>query len=109
MANTKTLKIITSEEVRVSAYQSKSTVTIDNPEVIEMLSEVAWEDIVTYIQSEKTDPDEVFTDDQLYEWAEKNGYDISARKLAQMFIENFKKFGNTSKEIRDAGPQDLTS
>ena len=38
-------------------------------------------------------------------WAEKNGYDTSARKLAQMFVENFKKFGNTSKEVRDAGPQ----
>ncbi len=38
-------------------------------------------------------------------WAEKEGYDNSARKLAQMFVENFKKFGNTAKEIRDAGPQ----
>jgi len=38
-------------------------------------------------------------------WAEKEGYDNSARKLAQMFVENFKKFGNTTKEIRDAGPQ----
>jgi len=38
-------------------------------------------------------------------WAEKDGYDLSARKLAQMFIENFGKFGNTPKEILDAGPQ----
>lgn len=38
-------------------------------------------------------------------WAEKEGYDSSAKKLAQMFVENFKKFGNTAKEIRDAGPQ----
>ena len=38
-------------------------------------------------------------------WAEKDGYDLSARKLAQMFVENFKKFGNTPQEIRDAGPQ----
>jgi len=37
-------------------------------------------------------------------WAEKDGYDTSAKKLAQMFVENFRKFGNTSKEIRDAGP-----
>ena len=38
-------------------------------------------------------------------WSEKDAYDHSARKLAQMFVENFKKFGNVSKEIRDAGPQ----
>ena len=38
-------------------------------------------------------------------WSEKDAYDLSARKLAQMFVENFKKFGNVSKEIRDAGPQ----
>ncbi len=38
-------------------------------------------------------------------WVEKDAYDLSARKLAQMFVENFKKFGNTPKEIREAGPQ----
>ncbi len=38
-------------------------------------------------------------------WAEKGGYDTSARKLAQMFVDNFKKFGNTAEEICDAGPQ----
>ena len=38
-------------------------------------------------------------------WSEKDAYDHSARKLAQMFVENFEKFGNVSKEIRDAGPQ----
>ncbi|MGB6463856.1 MAG: phosphoenolpyruvate carboxykinase (ATP) [Nitrosotalea sp.] len=38
-------------------------------------------------------------------WSEKNAYDISAKKLAQMFVENFRKFGNVSKEIVDAGPR----
>ena len=38
-------------------------------------------------------------------WSEKDAYDLSARKLAQMFVENFKKFGNVSKEKTDAGPQ----
>ena len=37
-------------------------------------------------------------------WVEKDAYDLSAKKLAQMFVENFKKFGDTSKEIVDAGP-----
>lgn len=38
-------------------------------------------------------------------WSEKDAYDLSAKKLAQMFVENFKKFGNVSKEIIEAGPQ----
>lgn len=38
-------------------------------------------------------------------WSEKDAYDISAKKLAQMFVENFRKFGNVSKEIMVAGPQ----
>ncbi len=37
-------------------------------------------------------------------WVEKDAYDLSAKKLAQMFVENFKKFGDTPKEIMDAGP-----
>lgn len=37
-------------------------------------------------------------------WIEKDAYDLSAKKLAQMFVENFRKFGDTPKEIRDAGP-----
>lgn len=42
--------------------------------------------------------------DQRNTWTEKDAYDHSAKKLAQMFVENFKKFGETPKEIRDAGP-----
>ena len=38
-------------------------------------------------------------------WVEKDAYDLSARKLARMFIENFNKFGETSQETLDAGPQ----
>ena len=32
-------------------------------------------------------------------------YDLSAKKLAQMFVENFSKFGDASADIRTAGPQ----
>ena len=38
-------------------------------------------------------------------WIDKDSYDLSAKKLAQMFTENFTKFNNVSQEIRDAGPQ----
>jgi len=38
-------------------------------------------------------------------WDNKDSYDISAKKLAQMFVENFKKFENVSSEIIDAGPK----
>ena len=37
-------------------------------------------------------------------WFDKDSYDLSAKKLAQMFVENFGKFKNVSKEIREAGP-----
>jgi phosphoenolpyruvate carboxykinase (ATP) len=37
-------------------------------------------------------------------WTDKDAYDLSAKKLALMFVENFKKFGENPKEIADAGP-----
>ena len=38
-------------------------------------------------------------------WVDKDSYEMSARKLAQMFVENFKKFENVSEDIIDAGPK----
>jgi phosphoenolpyruvate carboxykinase (ATP) len=38
-------------------------------------------------------------------WDNKDSYALSAKKLAQMFVENFKKFENVSSEIIDAGPK----
>jgi len=37
-------------------------------------------------------------------WIDKDSYDLSAKKLTQMFLENFEKFKDVSKEIRNAGP-----
>jgi phosphoenolpyruvate carboxykinase (ATP) len=37
-------------------------------------------------------------------WSDKDAYDGSAKKLARMFVDNFKKFGNVSHEIISAGP-----
>ena len=38
-------------------------------------------------------------------WIDKDSYDLSAKKLAQMFIDNFKRFKNVSPEIMNAGPK----
>jgi phosphoenolpyruvate carboxykinase (ATP) len=37
-------------------------------------------------------------------WHDKENYDFSARRLANLFINNFKKFGNVPNEIITAGP-----
>jgi phosphoenolpyruvate carboxykinase (ATP) len=38
-------------------------------------------------------------------WSDKDSYDLSAKKLAQMFVDNFKKFHNVAPEIINAGPK----
>ena len=38
-------------------------------------------------------------------WIDKDSYDLSAKKLAQMFVDNFDKFKDIPKEIRTAGPK----
>jgi phosphoenolpyruvate carboxykinase (ATP) len=38
-------------------------------------------------------------------WSDKNKYDLSAKRLAALFVKNFQKFGEISKEIQSAGPK----
>jgi phosphoenolpyruvate carboxykinase (ATP) len=38
-------------------------------------------------------------------WPEKDAYDIAAKRLAALFYENFSRFEDIPKEIRNAGPR----
>ena len=38
-------------------------------------------------------------------WVDKDSYELSAKKLAQMFVDNFTKFDDISDDIRKAGPE----
>lgn len=38
-------------------------------------------------------------------WSDKDKYDAAARRLGQLFVKNFEKFGNVQKEIVQAGPR----
>ena len=38
-------------------------------------------------------------------WVDKDTYDLSAKKLSQMFVDNFRRFEDISDEIRLAGPR----
>ncbi len=38
-------------------------------------------------------------------WSDKREYEITARKLASLFISNFEKFGKIAPEIKNAGPK----
>ena len=43
--------------------------------------------------------------DPRFTWPEKDAYDIAAKRLARLFVENFTKFKNIPIEIKEAGPR----
>lgn len=74
MPKTKTIEIITSDEVRIKPNGRKTTVIVEDPEVDDMLAGVHKEDLITFIQSEGYSPDDIFDEEKLREWATENGY-----------------------------------
>lgn len=74
MSKTKTIEIITCDEVRIKPNGRKTTVIVDDPEVDDMLAGVHKEDLIAFIQSEGYSPDDIFDEEKLREWANENGY-----------------------------------
>ena len=40
-------------------------------------------------------------------WNDQDAYEKTAKSLAKMFVENFKKFNEVTSEIKNAGPRSL--
>ena len=74
MSKTKQISIETSDEVRVTNSRNKTIIHVDAPDIQELLKEIDSEDIVSFIQWDGYDPDEVFEEEQLHKWASENGY-----------------------------------
>jgi len=76
----------------------QSTVSISEDVFGEFQGAILIEDekIEYHVPSEILDPKNT--------WFDKDSYDHSAKKLAQMFTDNFEKFKDVSPEIKKAGP-----
>lgn len=74
MPKTKQISIETSDEVRITNSRNKTIVHVDAPDIQELLKEIDSEDIVSFIQWDGYNPDEVFEEKQLDKWASENGY-----------------------------------
>lgn len=74
MPKTTTISIVTSEEVRITPNRNKTTVHIDDPDITEILQGISNEDISEYVQWNNYKPDDLFTEEQLQNWANENGY-----------------------------------
>jgi len=74
MPKTKKIEIITGEEVRTVPYRNKTIVHIEEPEITELLQGINNEDIADYVQWNNFKPDDLFTEDQLRDWANEHGY-----------------------------------
>lgn len=74
MPKTKKIEITTSEEVRMTSSRNKTTVHIEEPEITELMQGINNEDIADYVQWNNFKPGDLFTEEQLRDWANENGY-----------------------------------
>lgn len=74
MPKTKNITIETSDEVRIAHGRTRTLVHIDEPDVNELLQGINNEDISEYVQWNNFKPDDLFTEEQLRDWANENGY-----------------------------------
>lgn len=75
MPKTRELTVLCDEATIKSDYSRGIKVIIDEPVMDNLLSEIDWDDIVAFVQSESQNkPERVFDDEYLEKWAEENGY-----------------------------------
>jgi hypothetical protein len=74
MPKTKSISIETNDEVRITRGRARTVVHIDEPDVNELLQGIGHEDIAEYVQWNNYKPDDLFTEEQLRNWANENGY-----------------------------------
>lgn len=74
MPKTKKIEITTAEDVRITPCRNKTVVHIEEPEITELMQGINNEDIAEYVQWNNFKPNDLFTEEQLRDWANENGY-----------------------------------
>lgn len=74
MSKTNRIEITTREEVGITSKKSETTIRIEEPDINELLTKINKEDLISFIQSERFKPADIFEEEELIEWANGNGY-----------------------------------
>jgi hypothetical protein len=74
MPKTKNISIETNDEIRINHGRTKTIIHIDEPDINELLQGINNEDITDYVQWNNFKPRDLFSEEQLQDWANENGY-----------------------------------